>query len=233
MVYNIGNFGPAGRAAFKAFAFGVTFIIQTAFPAIAGASDSPRPELFGDLEIRSDDISAFSRWMAMLDRFEAPLHSAAPVSSGVTAWREEIERLKGLPPREQIKGVNDFLNKVTYVDDRSRYGESGYWDASPERFFSDGGDCKDYSIAKYASLRALNFLPEQLRIAVVIDKTKHRPHAVLIVNESTDIYVLDNQNQNIDSIAQVHRYQPIFWINSRSWWRDAKSMESGGMGLRE
>ncbi len=176
------------------------------------------PELFGTHETRSDDTSAFRKWLVMIDRFESPLHSTAPVSAGVTAWRTEIHRLKGLSRQEQIEGVNNFLNSVDYVDDRSAYGESGYWGATPERFFSGGGDCKDYAIAKYASLRALGFTNDQLRVAVVQDKVKDIPHAILIIYSGDEGYVLDNQNKKIEPIEAVNRYQPFFSINTSSWW---------------
>jgi predicted transglutaminase-like cysteine proteinase len=170
-------------------------------------------------EIRSDDISLLSHWSALLKRFDAPLHSTAPVSARIAAWRAEIQGLKGLSPHEQVERINDFMNKVPYVDDQQRYGPAGYWDATPERFFSDGGDCKDYALVKYTSLRALGFSPEQLRIAVVMDTTRNILHAILIVKESNISYVLDNQARNIEPLADVHRYQPIFAVNSTSWWK--------------
>jgi len=214
------------------------FVMQVAVPVIAYA-DSPdtTPQsaartgfvtsnadhaslgLLGRREIRSDDISSLSHWSALLKRFEAPLYSTAPVSSGVAAWRAEIRSLKGLSRYEQLERVNDFMNQTPYVDDNKRYGLAGYWEATPERFFSDGGDCKDYALVKYASLRALGFPPEQLRIAVVMDMTRNILHAILIVKEPNAAYVLDNQAQNIKTVADVHRYEPIFAVNSRSWWK--------------
>jgi predicted transglutaminase-like cysteine proteinase len=224
----------------KITAAGVAVLVQTAIPSPAQADEADGsssqvatqfsqaatnrsvarqyPELFGTHETRSDNTTAFKKWMVMIDRFEAPLNSTAPVSEGVAAWRAEIASLKGLPRDEQIEKVNDFLNQVDYVDDRSAYGESGYWGASPDRFFSGGGDCKDYAIAKYASLRALGFTDKDLRIAVVQDKVKDIAHAILIFYSGDKGYVLDNQNKNIEPIEAVNRYQPYFSINSTSWW---------------
>ena len=226
----------------KAATAGMAVLVQTAIPMPAQAEEADGngttsitnqfaqaantsrsvirqyPELFGTQETRSDDVSAFKKWMVMIDRFEAPLHSTTPVSSEVAAWREEIQSLKGLPAHEQVERVNNFLNKVVYVDDRSQYGENGYWAATPERFFSGGGDCKDYAIAKYASLRALGFSTDQLRVAVVQDKIKDIAHAILIIYSSEGNFVLDNQNKRVEPITAVNRYQPIFSINSTSWW---------------
>ncbi len=203
-----------------AFIAGITFVMQIAISAVAWADSSgARTDLLGGNEIRSDDISPLSHWSALLGRFEAPLYSPAPASSGIAAWKAEINSLKGLPPHEQIERVNDFMNKVPYVDDQQRYGPAGYWEATPERFFSGGGDCKDYALVKYASLRALGFSLEQLRIAVVTDMTRNVLHAILIVKEPDAAYVLDNQAGSVEPVAAVHRYQPIFSVNSGSWWQ--------------
>jgi len=220
----------------KAAAAGVAVMVQTMVPSPAQADESDNtvatqftqaattsrstqyPELFGTHETRSDDTSAFKKWMVMIDRFEEPLHSGTQVSEGVTEWRKEIQSLQGLPRQEQVRRVNDFLNQVEYVDDRSAYGESGYWGATPERFFSGGGDCKDYAIAKYVSLRALGFTDSQLRIAVVQDTIKNLAHAILIFYSGNEGYVLDSQNKQIEPIEAVNRYQPYFSINETSWW---------------
>jgi predicted transglutaminase-like cysteine proteinase len=199
------------------FIIGFTLMMQIMTPSLvyAGQGSPSLPKFLGSKEIRSGDLSSLTRWSALLKRFEAPLHSATPTSFGIAAWREAIHRFKGLSPHEQIGKVNELLNKVPYVNDLKRYGPSGYWEATPERFFREGGDCKDYALAKYASLRALGFPPEQLRIAVVIDKIKNTHHAVLVVN---GLYVLDNQNRNIEFATNTRRYQPIFSMNSSGWW---------------
>lgn len=220
----------------KVAAAGVAVLVQTAAPSAAQAEESDHnvaiqlaqeaqasqtikyPELFGTHETRSNDTSAFKKWMVMIDRFAAPLQSNAPVSEGVAEWRKEILSLKDLPRREQVKRVNDFLNKIEYVDDRSVYGENGYWNATPERFFSGGGDCKDYAIAKYVSLRALGFTDRELRVAVVQDTIKNLAHAILIFYSGGEGYVLDNQNKKIEPIEAVNRYQPYFSINETAWW---------------
>jgi predicted transglutaminase-like cysteine proteinase len=210
----------AGQWCIRAFAVGITFVIQTTAPTIAHADDhgASYPELLGVHEVRSDDLSSFGKWSVLFKRFEEPLRSINPASAGIAEWRAEIQSLRGLPRHEQVERINDFLNKIIYVDDRKQYGENGYWGATPERFLSGGGDCKDYALMKYASLQALGFSPDQMRVAVVRDKIENIPHAILIVNEDSNSYILDNQNKNIEFISDVHRYQPIFSINSRSWW---------------
>lgn len=177
------------------------------------------PSLFGTEEVRSNDITAFKKWTDVMKRFEDQMHSVSAASPRVMMWKEEIRRLRGKSAREQIAGINDFLNQVPYVEDIDNYGKSDYW-ATPIEFLTRGGDCEDFAIAKYASLRALGFSTDQLRIAIVKDRKKNDiMHAILVVYSDDGDFVLDNQDKQVEPMQQVSRYEPIFSINSSSWWR--------------
>lgn len=221
-------------------ATGVTVLMQTSLPlpaqadevdgstsnvnaqftlaaATAHAEIRNYPELFGTTEVRHDDITAFKKWTNVMRRFQRQLNSDAATSPEMIAWNAEIERLQNASDREKIDGINTFLNKVPYIEDIDNYGKRDYW-ATPVEFLTRGGDCEDYAIAKYASLRALGFTADQLRIAIVTDKVKNIPHAILVVYSDEGNFVLDNQNKATLPITAVNRYEPIFSLNSKSWW---------------
>lgn len=224
----------------RAATAGVTFLMQTALPTPAHAQEHERsggvsaeftlasagshnairhyPQLFGTTETRSNDITAFKKWTDVMQRFENQMHSASSSSPRVMMWKSEIQRLQGKSQREQIEGVNAFMNDITYIEDSDNYSKTDYW-ATPLEFLSRGGDCEDFAIAKYASLRALGFSTDQLRVAIVTDKIKNIPHAILIVYADDGTFVLDNQSASVKSASAVDRYDPIFSINSTSWWR--------------
>lgn len=174
------------------------------------------PALFGSDEKRSYNLSAFTKWTGMFDRFE----SAMRTSHGQKAmqnWTNELRGLSGLPLEVMAERVNRMVNQVTYVEDSANWGKSDYW-AHPIEFFARGGDCEDYAIAKYTALRALGVPEERLRIAIVHDKKKDIPHAVLIVYTDSGALLLDNQNQNVLNAGNYNRYRPIFSINRQAWW---------------
>lgn len=223
----------------KASAAGVALMMQTVTPSVAHAEDggeqvrlaaaftpaafkpiqkhaSAYPELFGSSEVKSNDISAFTKWTAVMKRFEDQMGAQAS-SPRVQMWKASISKLKGKSTAEQIKGVDEYINEVRYIEDNKNYAKSDYW-ATPMEFFSKGGDCEDYAIAKYASLRALGFSADQMRIAIVQDKIKNIPHAILIVYTDEGAFVLDNQEKRTKKADQVAKYKPIFSINSTSWW---------------
>lgn len=223
----------------KASTAGVAFMLQTFTPSVARADDGgsqqvrlaaafspasvkpvlPRvsqPKLFGSTEIRATDLSAFTKWTSVMKRFEQQMQTAQ-MSPQIQAWKVKLQSLKNSNTRDQIAAVNDYINYVSYIEDSRNYGTSDKW-ATPIEFFAKGGDCEDFAIAKYASLRALGFSTDQLRIAIVQDKIKNIPHAVLIVYTEDGTYVLDNQDKRLRNIAEVTRYKPVFSINATYWW---------------
>jgi predicted transglutaminase-like cysteine proteinase len=174
------------------------------------------PQLFGTGEKKSSDLSAFTKWSAMFARFDRDSKSseAAVVMAN---WKASLEGMRGLPLDDMVVRVNDMANKVKYISDNKNWGKSDYW-ATPVEFFTRGGDCEDFAIAKYTSLRALGVPDDRMRIAIVKDLQKNIPHAILIVYGDTNTYVLDNQIKTVRSTESIAHYKPIFSINRSSWW---------------
>lgn len=221
-------------------AAGVALMVETMTPAAAMADDTvsnpvrlaaafspaavkplaaPAPNaLFGSTEIKSTNISAFTKWTSVMKRFEDQMKTSAASAPRVQMWKNSLNQLKGKSAREQIEGVNNYINSVRYVEDKDNYGKSDQW-ATPTEFLAKGGDCEDFAIAKFASLRALGFTSDQMRIAIVQDKIKRIAHAILIVyTDDGGTLVLDNQNKQVADASAVTRYKPVFSISSSNWW---------------
>jgi predicted transglutaminase-like cysteine proteinase len=126
-------------------------------------------------------------------------------------------QLDGQTPRAQIEAVNAVMNRARYITDQVNWGMSDYW-ATPAEFFWKDGDCEDFAIAKFMSLRALGFPNDTLRIVVVQDLNLKTPHAVLAVHLEQGWLLLDNQVSQVVELRRVHHYQPIFSLNETSWW---------------
>jgi predicted transglutaminase-like cysteine proteinase len=177
------------------------------------------PGLFGSEERSSSNIDPFWKWTGMYKRFESQIHDPRYATT-LARWRASLQPLAHLPLKEMAQGVDDMMNAHPYIhDDFRRFGVSDYWE-TPLEFITQSGDCKDYAIAKYASLRLLGVPENRLRIAVVQDIAKNEPHAILILYTNDDTLVLDNQNTRVMSSADVSAYRPIFSINRTGWWLD-------------
>lgn len=174
------------------------------------------PSLFGTQEAHSPDTSAFKKWTAVMTRFEeeSRLRGGGP---RVMMWKAALREMRDLNFDAKVAAVNDYINQTRYVEDQANYGKSDYW-ATPAEFFSRGGDCEDFAIAKYASLRALGVEAWRLRIVIAQDDVKGQAHALLAVYGDEGILILDNQEREVRAAKAVSRYTPVFSINAEGWW---------------
>jgi len=173
------------------------------------------PNLFGSTEKRSGNLTAFTKWSGMFQRFEASLQKGQ--TQELTQWRAELSRFKNLSLSQMASKVNDLANEQRYIVDQKNWGTSDYW-ATPIEFLRRGGDCEDFAIAKYAALRMLGVPEERLRVAIVHDTMKNIPHAVLVVYTEQGPVFLDNQIKSVTDASTQTRYRPIFSINRTAWW---------------
>ncbi len=175
-----------------------------------------KPRLFGATEKASSDISAFTKWSDMFSKFERDVNSANG-QNVLSKWKNDLDSIKGQPLKQMAASVNTLINKTRYITDNRNWGKSDYW-ATPVEFFTKGGDCEDFAIAKYASLRALGVPESRMRIAIVQDMVKNIPHAILVVYGDDGAYILDNQSQAMKYADNIKTYKPIFSINRTGWW---------------
>jgi predicted transglutaminase-like cysteine proteinase len=184
----------------------------------ANASNAPLtayPVPFKGSEVHSTDITPFYKWTGMLARMDARTQPLRP-------WLDNRKMLESLPAADMVQKVDDFINSYDYVADIINWGVSDYWE-TPAEFFAHGGDCEDFAIAKYAWLRSLGVAEERLRIAIVYDRIKDMPHAVLILYINNKAMILDNQVRDIRDSSTTSRYRMVYSINRLGWWFPAKS----------
>jgi len=193
-------------------------LVSAAAPAFSVPGH--HPALFGTEERASANLEPFTKLTGMFERFDGAMARSGS-QQAVTAWKSEIVAYKGLPLEQMADRVNGYINGQKYIIDNRNWGQSDYW-ATPLEFFQRGGDCEDFAIAKYASLRALGVPEERLRIAIVHDLQKDIPHAVLVVYADSGALILDNQNDRVEKASHVTRYRPIFTINRQAWWLHTK-----------
>lgn len=195
------------------------------FSQISRADDLPKgPQgLFGSKEIMSKELSAFKKWNGMLarSRKDVPTQRACrPTTSllcPIDVWQAMITDLKQKDMQSKIAEVNYHMNKAPYITDMINWGVRDYW-ASLKQFFRRDGDCEDYAIAKYFSLKELGVASEDMRIVVVQDTNLNIPHAVLVVFAEGERWVLDNQISYVVKEKAVRHYRPLYSINENAWW---------------
>ena len=182
------------------------------------------PSLFNTAESHSQRLQPFQKWTGMLERQvnERALYDGACTAKRfnrchLQEWRALLVSLAAKDRKTQLAAVNEFMNRASYIEDLPNWGVPDYW-ATPLQFLTKDGDCEDYAIAKFVSLRTLGFANDELRIAVVDDANLQQPHAVLVVYMDEQALVLDNQIPQIVPSSMIKHYRPIYSINEDTWW---------------
>ncbi|NKB20489.1 MAG: hypothetical protein GKS01_08320 [Alphaproteobacteria bacterium] len=182
------------------------------------------PALFGSKETPSPQTSLFPKWRGTLKRYFSERHlETKPCESGffsrchLQEWTTFLKDISKKPRLNQIHAVNAEMNRTRYVVDPRNYGVPDYW-ATPHQFLRRDGDCEDYAITKYLSLRALGVPPSEMRILVVQDLNLQLAHAILIVYHNGRALILYNQIKTVVDTTVVQHYKPIYSINEYYWW---------------
>jgi len=150
---------------------------------------------------------------------------------------EAVDRLKGWSGKESewvakapkksveyeeddLKPINKFWNKVPYLNDNKHWGADDYWATPVEMLASNAGDCEDYSIAKYFSLKEMGLPPGSLRITYVRALRVNEAHMVLAYYPTPDAepYILDNMTGKLLLASERLDLEPIYSFNDDDMW---------------
>lgn len=195
-------------------------------PLLAGMAwaQEEAPGIFQSMEVAKTDLAPFPKWLGAkakaeqeMANFDADCKPTEVNPCGINAWAKKIETLRGVPLLEQLQAVNDYLNQANYVVDMINWGIKDYW-SSPGEFFSRFGDCEDYAIAKFLTLRELGVPGKNMRIVVLQDQSLNVAHAVLAVYLADRTLVLDNQIPQVVPEQSILHYLPFFSLNEEGWW---------------
>lgn len=187
--------------------------------------------IFGSVEFKAPSLNALPKWTNVLDKIESEqtlthgcdLDYTRCSTPSLLTWREFLRKSEKMEGRahedflEFVSSVNSFVNQWPYINDLDNWGRSDYW-ASPIEFLEKSGDCEDYAILKYVTLRELGVEAKNLRIVVVRDTLREIAHAVLAVYHSDQVYILDSLFNAVLPDYQVIQYVPYYSINEQTRW---------------
>ena len=210
--------------------FLVAILVVAAGIADAKVNNPPvRPGAFGTIAIRSNNLKPFPKWRGALERYfkeekfvNRPCTSTLFNPCQLKEWKAFHKDLEDKDRRVQLERRNKEMNYKRYILDIINYKVEDYW-ATPLQFFSKDGDCEDYAITKYMSLRTLGVPAEDMRIVVLQDMNLRLAHAVLVVYLNDEAFVLDNQIRWVVKESTILHYRPYYSVNETSWWLHRQS----------
>ncbi len=144
---------------------------------------------------------------------------------GEAGW-QRVERWEALvwdntyqSTPDKLRAVNDFFNALTFDTDQNHWQQEDYWATPFETLGSNGGDCEDFAIAKYFTLRQLGVPAESMRITYVKALKQNQPHMVLtFYPDDGEPLVLDILENAMLPASQRPDLVPVYSFNADGLW---------------
>jgi predicted transglutaminase-like cysteine proteinase len=136
--------------------------------------------------------------------------------------KKRVEALNGLmlslqtsQESEKLERVNAFFNQMQFVSDEVLWKQKDYWATRMEFIGKGAGDCEDFVIAKYFTLKQLGIPTDKLFFTYVKAVKFQQAHMVLTYFETpTSVpLVLDNINFKILPATQRGDLIPVYSFN--------------------
>ncbi|MCK5499213.1 MAG: transglutaminase-like cysteine peptidase [Gammaproteobacteria bacterium] len=135
-------------------------------------------------------------------------------------WRNLINSNQNIDEALKLQIANDFINKLEFVSDIDHWGQEDYWATPLQMLSSNAGDCEDFSIAKYFTLREMGIPAERMRLTYVKALKLNQAHMVLTYYPTPDAdpLILDNLVDDIRRSSDRKDLLPVYSFNGNSLW---------------
>ncbi|MEN8205101.1 MAG: transglutaminase-like cysteine peptidase [Pseudomonadota bacterium] len=150
----------------------------------------------------------------------------------VFTWYKLINDYNDARPLDKLELVNNFFNQLAFVNDSELWGQEDYWATPLQMLSSNGGDCEDFSIAKYFTLREMGIPEERMRLTYVKALQLDQAHMVLTYFQTPDSepLILDNLVADIRLSSERTDLLPVYSFNGNGLWLAKKKGEDERVG---
>lgn len=154
-------------------------------------------------------------------------------------WLQMVNAAKLLGDEARLRQTNDFINRnIAFDDDVRVWQQSDYWATPLETIGQGRGDCEDFAIIKYVSLRLAGIPDNKLRLTYVRAKLKtatgvvQQAHMVLTyyATPNAEPQVLDNLDAAIRPASRRPDLQPVFSFNIEGIFAGVSGNEKASAG---
>lgn len=163
----------------------------------------------------AERLGATDKLLAYVER-----QYGVPARDRVQEWRHLAEQDKGKPELEKLRLVNHFFNQSVFVSDLEHWGKEDYWATPVEMLSTNGGDCEDFTIAKYFTLKEMGVPEQRMQITYVKALMLNQAHMVLTYfpTPGADPLVLDNLIDEIKPASRRTDLLPVYSFNGEGLW---------------
>lgn len=147
-------------------------------------------------------------------------------------YEKFMNSVKNRSKIDKMNLVNSYLNSLNAVFDGN--ADDDYWSSRGEFLSQGGGDCEDYAIAKYYTLKDLGIKSKDMCLLVVKEAYSGFYHMVLGVwlNGSKVPKILDNLSFKILPLTKRIDLIPKYCINESSYYKIDKNGKKTEANIR-
>ncbi|MDR0578916.1 MAG: transglutaminase-like cysteine peptidase [Candidatus Accumulibacter sp.] len=138
-------------------------------------------------------------------------------------WLAAVASAAPLREEAKLARINNFINdRIAFEEDIVVWGQTDYWATPLETIGQGRGDCEDFAIIKYVSLRMAGMSTSKLRLVYAKARLDGLAGPVWVAHmvlayyptPSAEPLVLDNLNTAILPASRRPDLQPVFSFNS-------------------
>ncbi len=135
-------------------------------------------------------------------------------------WERIANYQQAISNEQKLKLVNQFFNRVKFVSDQEQWNKEDYWATPLEFLATNAGDCEDFSIAKYFTLREMGVADDKIKITYVKALELNQAHMVLAYypTPGAEPLILDNLINEIKPASQRPDLAPVYSFNGEGLW---------------
>lgn len=136
------------------------------------------------------------------------------------AWQQFVRDDTSDTDLEKLKKVNSFFNKINFVSDELHWLKKDYWATPIEFLASNGGDCEDFALSKYFTLKILGVDEKKINLTYVKAWKLNQTHMVITYypTNSAEPLVLDNLINTIEPATKRTDLIPVYSFNGSGLW---------------
>jgi predicted transglutaminase-like cysteine proteinase len=187
------------------FAMVVALVVGFAVPA--SADDRPS-DPFGNHTIELEDGSLIAIWKSVRDqlwydelRINYCIEFTKEPCPSVSKLMKIVEEVRQNYGKVQLGHLNRSINLMIKP-------APGNWTSALQTIRLGNGDCKAYSIAKYAAALDAGILPDFVRLVIVHSKLSNENHMITAIYEDKRWLILDNLTLLLLQDSETD-YEPI------------------------
>lgn len=187
-------------------------MFATPEPAVRTAEyvQAGHPDIFGTVAIHVARTALDKKWATIAN---------SRLSDTDEKWAAMLRRARAESVAGKVGLINAWVNAhLRFADDAHEYGVTDYWASAVQSLHRERGDCEDYAIAKMQLLKAAGIADEDLYLIIANDLVRRADHAVLGVRLAEQMFILDNETDQVLPSAQIRDYRPIITFNASGKW---------------